>query len=305
MAAFRPDRLRRPARAAAALALALALQAGCGRAPAETPAAAAAGEPRRVAFPASWPGDPGFGAEIDNPRIPEPSGIVWHPSRKTLFAVSDNGGLFEMNRDGRILATHDVPGDLEGITVDPASGILYIAVEGEDVVLEAEPDGGRVLRRFPIDRAFAGDPEFLKKETHHYDNGIESIAFVPDAKNPEGGTFYAGNQDDPPCIVELSVPLRSAPGGGPARILRVLPFKPQDPSALFFDPATRHLWQVSDADNTISELTLDGRLVAEYAFPGNDQEGLAFDDRGFLYIAQDSGGILKLQDLRTPKVTAR
>jgi len=55
---------------------------------------------------------------------------------------------------------------------------------------------------------------------------------------------------------------------------------------------------VSDADNILVEITLSGKLINEYAFLGNDQEGLAKDDEGFLYIAQDSGGIIKVKDLR-------
>jgi len=35
-----------------------------------------------------------------------------------------------------------------------------------------------------------------------------------------------------------------------------------------------------------------------FAFLGNDQEGLVRDDEGYLYIAQDSGGIIKIKDLR-------
>jgi hypothetical protein len=38
--------------------------------------------------------------------------------------------------------------------------------------------------------------------------------------------------------------------------------------------------------------------VKQYAFPGNDQEGLWIDDENFIYIVQDAGGILKLKDLR-------
>jgi uncharacterized protein YjiK len=55
---------------------------------------------------------------------------------------------------------------------------------------------------------------------------------------------------------------------------------------------------VNDADNIFVELTLDGKMVKEYAFLGNDQEGIAWDDEGDLYIAQDIGGIIRIKDLR-------
>ena len=43
------------------------------------------------------------------------------------------------------------------------------------------------------------------------------------------------------------------------------------------------------------EITRVGEILSAYAFPGNDQEGITVDGEGFLYIAQDSGGIIKLK----------
>ena len=37
------------------------------------------------------------------------------------------------------------------------------------------------------------------------------------------------------------------------------------------------------------------RPLNAYAFPGANQEGIAVDGEGFLYVAQDSGGIIKLK----------
>jgi uncharacterized protein YjiK len=55
---------------------------------------------------------------------------------------------------------------------------------------------------------------------------------------------------------------------------------------------------VSDADNILVEITLEGKIVREYAFLGDTQEGIARDDEGYLYIAQDLGRVLKVKDLR-------
>lgn len=252
-----------------------------------------------IRYPCEWPGSPGFTGNIDKAGIIQPSGICFDPARKTLFIVSDEGLVFEMGTDGRIVFSQKVPGDLEGVTLNPRTGLLYIVVEGEDIILEFDPDKRAVTRRFPVNRAFQGDPNFLQKQADRYDNGLESLAFVPNDSHPEGGTFYAGNQEDPPCIIELFVPLRTGRDDSPeARILRVLPFKMDDPSGLDYDPLKKHLYAISDADNIFVEITLEGELVREYAFPGNDQEGFAWDDEGYLYIAQDSGGIIKLKDLR-------
>jgi uncharacterized protein YjiK len=262
-------------------------------------AVAVACAPRSIRFPYFWPGTPGFGGDIDTEKIPEPSGICFDRARHSLFVVSDEGWLYEITPQGRGISHWRIPGDLEAVTLDPATGRLYIAVEGDDVILEFDPDRGAVTRRFPIDRAFRGDPNFLQKQVNAYDNGIESLVFVPDPKNSEGGTFYAGNQWDPPMIIEVAAPLRSSTAPeAPARIVRVLPIKIDDPGGMYYDPVTKLLNIVDDADNILVEATLKGRVLREYAFPGDNQEGICRDDEGWLYIAQDSGGIIKIKDLR-------
>jgi hypothetical protein len=252
-----------------------------------------------IRFPYLWIGDPGFGGYIDNKEIEEPSAIVFHPIRKTLFVVSDEGFVVELKTDGTLLSTDSLPGDLEGITVDPESGLLYILVEAVDHILEYDPDRKVVIREFPINRSYGGNPEFLEKQVNDFDNGCESITFVPDSDHPEGGTFFVGNQWDPSAVFEVEVPLKSAgPEGGEATIIRVLPIELDDPAAMYYDFDTGLLNVVSDADNILVELSLEGELVRQYAFVGDEQEGLAKDDEGFLYIAQDLGGILKIKDLR-------
>jgi len=252
-----------------------------------------------IRYPYDWLGTPGFGGDIDRSHIPEPSGICFHPLRKTLFVVSDEGEVVEILTDGTRVASFLIPGDLEDITVDPATGLLYIIVEGEDVILEIAPDLKEVTRRFPVARKYGNNPNFIQRQTVTFDNGIESLTFVPDASHPEGGTFYAGNQWDPSIIIELLVPLRtSRERSAEARIIRTLPFRLDDPAAMCYDPGRKVLCIVSDADNIYVEITLDGQLTAQYAFPGDNQEGIAWDDKGNLYIAQDSGGILKVKDGR-------
>jgi len=250
--------------------------------------------------------EPGYGGNIDQQNFPEPSGICFHPLRKTLFIVSDEGEIAEIETNGSPVFRHKIPGDLEGVTVNPQTGLLYVIIEGEDIILEFDPNKKEVTRRFPLNREFDGDPNFIKKQEEGYDNGIESIEFIGDESHPEGGTFYIGNQWDPPLVIEVFVPLKSSQEKeSQARILRVLPLSMADPAAMFFDAKSGLLNVVSDADNILVEITLDGKIIREYAFLGDNQEGITRDDEGFLYITQDmgeyqrgTGGILKVKDLR-------
>ena len=108
-----------------------------------------------------------------------------------------------------------------------------------------------------------------------------------------------GNQWDPSCIMEVLIPLKSSHAKiAEALILRVLTFDIKDPAAMHYDPKKKLLYVINDADNIFVELTLTGKMVKEYAFLGNDQEGIAWDEEGYLYIAQDIGGIIHVKDLR-------
>ena len=74
------------------------------------------------------------------PEFPEPSGIAWHPVRGSLFLVGDEGDIGEVSLDGKLLRKSHLGGDLEAITVDPKSGLLYVVREGHEVIFEVRPD---------------------------------------------------------------------------------------------------------------------------------------------------------------------
>ncbi len=252
-----------------------------------------------IRFPYEWLDTPGYGGDINQQDLAEPSDICFHPTRKTLFVVSDEGEVAEIETDGTPVSNIKIPGDLEGITVVPESGLLYVMMEGDDILIELDPEKKIITRQFPVNRGYRGNPNFLEKKVDEFDNGLESVAFVPDKSHPEGGTFYMGNQWDPPCIMEVLVPLKSSQSKtAEARILRVLPFRIDDPSAMYYDSEKGLLNVVSDADNILVEITLNGKLISEYAFLGDEQEGIARDEDGYLYIAQDRGEIIKVKDLR-------
>jgi len=246
-----------------------------------------------IPFPYEWIGN------IDQVNFSEPSGITFHPVRGTLFIVGDEGDVCEIQTDGTLVKQKRIlDADFEGITCNPLSGLLYIVIEGKEKIIEVDPKNFRVLREFSINRAFQGTV-VLKPGGH----GIEAIAFVPDSNHPEGGIFYIANQcfdlnnkEDPSAIFELEVPLRSSShGGNRAKIVKYLPFSAIDLSALHYDEKSGHLYVMSDATNTLFEITTEGKILKAYAFPGDNQEGIAVDTRGFIYIAQDSGGIIKIK----------
>ena len=243
--------------------------------------------------PFQWVGN------IDRVNLEGPSGIVYHSERRTLFVVGDKGDICEIRKDGALVKGERIRyADFEGITYDPSSGLLYIAIEGEEKIIEVSPDDLKVLREFEINRTFRGST-VLKAGG----DGIEALTFVPDSNHPEGGTFYTanqgfdlGNKEDPSAIFELEVPLKSGSSrGGRAWIIRSISLNAIDLSGLYHDQGSDHLYVISGVGNTLFELTRDGDILATYTLPGDNQEGIAVDENGFLYIAQDSGGIIKVK----------
>jgi len=223
------------------------------------------------------------------PDFPEPSGIVWHPSRGSLFLVGDEGDIGELSIDGRLLRKFHIGGDFEAITVDPATGLLYVMREGHEVILEISPDDFRSLRRFTIDRTWKNDPNYLKRGG----DGMEGLTFVPDAASPEGGRFWAVNQYDPAVLVELDVPLRSSTAQfGVARIRRAVPVDSAPLSEVTWDAAGRRFLVLSALWKRVSVLDADGNYERSVHIPGFMTEGLALLPDGRYAIAQDSGGVV-------------
>ena len=127
---------------------------------------------------------------------------------------------------------------------------------------------------------------------------LNVLPFVPRAGHAQGGVFYVGNQaekdhvaGDGSALIEVELPIRVA---GEPRILNYYPQKLMDLSGLFYDFKTKHLFVLSDFNNLLTEMDLDGKVLNAYALPGESQEGVTRDGRGRLFIAQDYGGVLRL-----------
>jgi uncharacterized protein YjiK len=234
------------------------------------------------------------------PSVEEPSGICYHPLRKTLFVVDDGGELCEITTRGDVVQQKSIRSDdFESITVDPSTGLLYIAVEGAESILEVDPDTLKSKREFFLPRTFEG-----RTVMKQGGQGIEAITFVPDPTHPHGGTFFVANQclkpakhpEDISALFEVEVPLKQeSVRPEDIKILRCIPLDVIDIAALYYDAHKEILYAVSDETNRLLAFSRTGELHDSWILPGVDQEGFTIDPDGFVYIAQDSGGVLKLK----------
>ena len=251
---------------------------------------------RPIPLPYNWVGN------IVQKQIAEPSGITYHPTRRTLFVADDSGSIHELSLNGSLIQSKGLNElDIEGITIDPGTGLLYAAVEDDEAILELDPENLTVQREFRIGRNFEG--ELLLKKGGM---GIEAIAFVPDDSHPEGGTFWVGNQtfslkakDEPSVVCEVLVPLRSTTEKqATATIVRAYKMNFIDISGLAYDSQGDFLVLISDTTNLLVELKREGTILSQYLLPGDEQEGIVLDGLGYMYIAQETGEIIKLADRR-------
>ena len=81
----------------------------------------------------------------------EPTGLVYHPTRKTFFITDDNKEkVFEIDTEGNLLRQFDTSSlgsnDPEGITCDPKTGHLYLVDGSRALIIELTPSGSFVSK---------------------------------------------------------------------------------------------------------------------------------------------------------------
>ena len=251
---------------------------------------------RPIPLPYNWIGS------ITKEQIAEPSGITYHPVRRSLFIADDSGSIHEVNLHGTLIQAKGLNElDIEGITMDPGTGLLYAAIEDDEAIIEIEPETLTIQRKFRIARDFKG--ELLLKKGGM---GIEAITFVPNASHPEGSTFWVGNQsfslkakDEPSVVCEVVVPLRTETAAiAEASIINAYKMNFIDISGITYDPQDDVLVLISDTTNLLVEMSREGTILSKYLLPGDEQEGVTLDGLGYMYIAQENGAIIKLGDRR-------
>jgi len=229
-------------------------------------------------------------ATFNEQHCKEPSGIVFSKSHGTLFVVGDEGDICELRTDGTLVNKARIrKTDLEGITSNPVTGSLYALDELSISILEINPDNLEVLQHISID--------LLPAQYNHENKnrGFEAITFLPNPGQAANSRLFIANQGRSDrasaAVHELTVPL--ADGDNVAKTLQIFEQKIADLSGLHYDDRSGLLLVISDAHNTLLLMTVEGDIHTSYTLPGENQEGITLDDEGYLYIAEDSGNIIK------------
>lgn len=224
---------------------------------------------------ASWPAssigtDIGAALLAADPAF-EPSGIVYHPGRGTLIAVSDEGQVAEIEPDGTLVSEWKLGSayDLEDVAVaDDAGSIVYLGDENTSDALGFDLSTG----------ALTGDAwDFSSKMSEVSGAGMESLTWVPDGFHAygttvSGGVFYAGWQYDGAVYV-FEPDLSSS--GTQTYLGKLSSAKGYtNASGAAYGPMTGIAF-VLYGGSALVELDETGAMSAYYSLPGSDQEGVA------------------------------
>jgi uncharacterized protein YjiK len=217
--------------------------------------------------------------------VAEPSGIVFHPGRQRLYVVGDEGGLAELDADGRFVASTAVGENLEDVAVHDPSGDLVLLDEANGELLVFDPESRRTEARWRLDaRALVGGKEKGR-------DGFEGLSFRPEPGRPGGGVFYLAHQRGPATLVAVAFDPAAGNGViGATHVVSRWPMRGQgDLTAVSWSPALQGLLVLADAEDELLVLDTGGQERGRMHIAGLQQEGVALDARGDLWVADDRG----------------
>ena len=192
-------------------------------------------------------------------NIPEPSDVCVAANGKTLFIVSDNGGLYETDLEGKVLrsTTTDL-NDAEGVYAD-----------NENIYLVEERN--RFIKQYAIKDFALVNTVYVPYE------GGRNKSFESIAKRSEGG-FVLFTEKDPVWMFELNEQFQETG--------RVKWNLPGDISAATF--WKNSLWLLSDerAEIWLTDY-VQKCIVKRFKLPALNPEGMAFLPNGTLLILSD------------------
>lgn len=208
-------------------------------------------------------------------EIPEASGIGYCSDSDTLIVANDEGSYNEIDTEGKILKKKKLGNyDLEGVVCEESQ--LIFAVEDKGVLIVDRKSGDKQKMRF--DTYFDGKkvPLFNKKE------GLEGIA-----KN--GDRLYLSKQSKKKKNAFIAVIDLTA---SPLRIVDIIEHGISDTSGLCYHEG--YLYMVSDRKDLLVKYDLETeKKVQKIKLGKGAWEGIAFDNNGFVYLADDNGKVLK------------
>lgn len=208
-------------------------------------------------------------------KIKEASGISYCSNSDTLVVANDEGSYYEISKSGEIITRKKLGDyDLEGVVC-----------EDERIVFAVEDRGFLLLDRKTLkSKMIKLDTHFKGKKLPLFDkkNGIEGIAKV-------GDLYYLSKQSKKAkesFLVAVKLDRYHS------KIVDMIKHKVVDSAGLEYH--NNSLYIVSDKKNLLVRYDIEQqKIICKVELEKSAQEGITFDNDGYLYIADDEGSVFK------------
>jgi uncharacterized protein YjiK len=221
-------------------------------------------------------------------KIPEASGICYIEKTDMLVVVNDEGWIYKLTPKGDIKRKFYLGKyDLEGITYDKTNDKLLVAVEGKESILVLNRASLELEKEIKVKRKYDG-VEVLKKSKKA---GLEAIAI------DDNGDIYVSNQSRITYKKNLkenaSVILRvGSLKKKKTKIKEVYNHGYIDIAGMTFHDG--YLYMTSDKKNLLIKYDIkNNKTIKKIELPKSAQEGICFDNKNHIYIADDNGQVLR------------
>lgn len=208
-------------------------------------------------------------------KIPEASGISYCNSSDTLIVANDEGTYYEISRKGKILQKIKLGKyDLEGVVCEEDT--LFFALENKGMLMVERQTGKK--KKIIVDDFYNGKKLSLfgKKA------GVEGIAKV-------GNMVYLAKQSKKKKKSFIAV-VKLTPY--PSRIVDVIEHHIADTAGLTYHDGK--LYMVSDKEDLLIKYDLEKKkIMKQVKLEEGAWEGIAFDHKGNVYLADDDGRVVK------------
>ena len=177
--------------------------------------------------------------------VEELSGLCLSADGSMLYSCGDQGVVKTISFDGAVSEMLVYDADMEGVTLDPATGDLYLAIEGEQHVYKlAAPDYKVMTSVFPVQEAIDND---------YRNGGLEAVEYYKD------DILFVGSQ------IEANLWQYRLDGTMVSKVS--LSGFASEIAGLCYDPAADQLWVTDSNRRCVYLCTPEGELLATYDMP--------------------------------------
>ncbi len=202
-------------------------------------------------------------------HIKEASGICFLQETRELIVVNDEGWIYRLKTDGKIVEKKYLGDyDLEGVA--SYENNLLVVVEDKNAIFVVHKESLEIIKKVAIKKH-----KDIKKSKKH---GLEAIVVMK-------GEILLSYQNSHLVRIEGIRKKKT-------KIIQIYKHNYKDIAGLSSKDGI--LYMSSDKKNLLIKYDIEkAKTLLKVQLPKSAQEGICFDDKNNIYIADDNGQILK------------